>query len=160
MIATLPPDAPWFKRILSRWPKKRPLTTLAAANEKYVRHAPPTCENLTAKEFAHLTGIDLLQYDDEPAYATLPVQHHSSHTVRSSRTTASYKKKPRIWDQDFWEQQQQHQQHQQPKRSSVFQKGRFQVSVGDCQDDEQVTTLHPPVLEWKRKRSQESSCTT
>ncbi|KAI8097770.1 uncharacterized protein BX664DRAFT_327222 [Halteromyces radiatus] len=238
----------WFKRLLSRWPRKRDTaTSIAAATEKYIRHTSTIqCENLTAKEFAHLTGIHLKdEEEDDDNYSqttrsALLHVHTPTATIRSSRTTASCKK-PRIWDQDFWQHQQKSSHlsrtntvsssstpatsnttesssssshhttlsaisgfssmcsatttlttcsgHEafltQLRRKStqlssysidgrpcsVIQKGRFKIVVGDHpnQEDDAIVgqeqqsdpvIVTPPVLEWKRKRSQEASCTT
>ncbi|KAI8331482.1 hypothetical protein BC941DRAFT_438491 [Chlamydoabsidia padenii] len=182
MISSLPPDSTWFKRILSRWPRKRRATTLAAAHEKYIHRQQHNieCENLTAKEFAQLTGIDLKEEEDddeEAAYVSLPLDQPSSllNTIRSSRTTASHKK-PKIWDHDFWKQHppsllttdccSSSSSSSSLRRkstlgsvdrpcSSVFQKGRFQIVVGDYDEEDPIQPQPPPCLEWKRKRSQE-----
>lgn len=289
--SNLPPphgeNSTWFKRILSKWPSKKrdtgatsAATCMAAATEKFIRHTSTIqCENLTAKEFAHLTGLDIRDEDGsfysdqdtqqsaEGSVSSLSLHAHT--TIRSSRTTASHKK-PRIWDQDFWQQQTSpltktctssssctapvtnsnnnnngHTAKPTKTKSttntaaanivsssssshhttlsaisdfsssavcststtltacsgheafltqlrrkstrvsvcsidgcingarpcSVIQKGRFKIVVGDHpdQDDGQhvgqesndpTTAVVPPVLEWKRKRSQEASCTT
>ncbi|KAI8375964.1 uncharacterized protein BYT42DRAFT_546700 [Radiomyces spectabilis] len=113
--------------IFSKWSSKKrnhSPTTIAAATEKYVRHrsTQPTvkCEDLTAKEFAQLTGIKIIQshHDDieddddsdqngdshldiHAATVGYPLTVHSSRTAMSSesRKPASL---PRIWDSDFW----------------------------------------------------------
>ncbi|CAO3592091.1 unnamed protein product [Absidia cylindrospora] len=111
----------WYKRILSKWPSRKrdtgatAATCMAAATEKFIGHSSAIqCENLTAKEFAHLTGLDIK--DDNGSGSSdqdtqgseggslSSVSLHAHTTIRSSRTTASHKK-PRIWDQDFWHQQ-------------------------------------------------------
>ncbi|KAI9009919.1 hypothetical protein CLU79DRAFT_774507 [Phycomyces nitens] len=100
-------------------------TALAAATEKVChRQASSTikCEDLTAKEFAQLTGIKIRstddEYEDEEAYyATAPLTtdlpinayQFSVQSARSAQSSESRAKQSllRIWDSDFW----QHQSH-------------------------------------------------
>lgn len=149
---------------------------LAAATEKFVRHSPPEvikCEDLTAKEFAQLTGINL--------DANSSIQSHQITT----RSAMSERPHPRIWDSDFWHHPSSPSSSSSCSSStstsnlpslfscmrtdsnsssasrgpSIIRKGRFKIVVG--QETEPVsptTTKEEFVLEWKRKRA--DSCAT
>ncbi|ORX57370.1 hypothetical protein DM01DRAFT_1333997 [Hesseltinella vesiculosa] len=231
--SNLPPtcneSARWFKRLLKYTKKKKPVpkqptaTCMAAATEKCIRrrYSSIQCENLTAREFAHLTGIDIVTTDEVDDQLYINTTHQSNlslqgATMRSCRTSVSCKK-PGILDQDFWQlsrtstcQDQtssvsscSNSSHQtsfsaisgfcnnsasttltniDPDKQkhlacvfssscntsrpcSVIQKGRFKIVVGDDPDEQLDQDLHhdaivsppPAVVEWKRKRSQESA---
>ncbi|KAI8068654.1 hypothetical protein BC940DRAFT_298731 [Gongronella butleri] len=119
----------WYKRLLGRYSKKSRLaapprggdtaTCKAAATEKCIRrrHSTIQCEDLTAREFAHLTGIDIITTDEVDDQEQLQLMHQNimtadprqesqlsflhGATMRSCRTTMSCKK-PSILDHDFW----------------------------------------------------------
>ncbi|KAI9494966.1 hypothetical protein BDB00DRAFT_816472 [Zychaea mexicana] len=154
--------------------------TLAAATEKYVRHKSPPqvkCEDLTAREFAQLTGIKIVD-----ATCTSPPLEYSNETTTLSNdscTTTATTAQPRIWDSDFWQQQggqrrqqQQQQQpehchhhhhhHHEPPNPRVIMKGRFKIMMGEDDEDRDsnnttasvpITNCARQVVEWKRKRS-------
>ncbi|KAI8146573.1 hypothetical protein BJV82DRAFT_391398 [Fennellomyces sp. T-0311] len=114
--------------------------TLAAATEKYVRHksAEVKCEDLTAREFAQLTGIKIV--DATVTSPSLVLNESTTLSTESQNT-------PNIWDSDFWQNH-----HHEPPNPRVIMKGRFKIMMGD---DDNVATVAPTaqVVEWKRKRS-------
>lgn len=160
--------------IFSKRHKQASPTALAAATEKFIRHTPAqvNCEDLTAKEFAELTGIKIKMDDDCITTTTPPLQK----TVDSNSYERKCYSMPRIWDSDFW--------HQSGGGSSLFSacssstatttcppcecsslrrnrgpsiitKGRFKIVLGqdDEHDESQETQMSCDVVEWKRKRT-------
>jgi hypothetical protein len=129
-------------------------TTVAAATEKILRHDNHNeivkCEDLTAKEFAQMTGIKINEED--------LLTQMTSCTEFSSKSSPS----KRIWDSDFWQCNSKNDDDTQSSSMTVpnysIQKGRFKICVGQV-DSEPVHQHHQVVLEWKRKRSDSSSTT-
>lgn len=171
------PGSRWRRglAIFSKRHKQASPTALAAATEKFIRHTPAQvkCEDLTAKEFAELTGIKI-KMDDNCITTNTPLQQ----TVESDSYERKRYSMPRIWDSDFW--------HQgsgagsslfsacssstatttcppcecsplrRSRGPSIITKGRFKIVLG--QDDEhdessQETQTSCEVVEWKRKRT-------
>ncbi|KAI9321324.1 hypothetical protein BX666DRAFT_1874608 [Dichotomocladium elegans] len=145
---------------------------LAAGTEKYLRHSSPEvrCEDLTAREFAQLAGIKIK--DDFDATTTAPplmLNVNNQSTTHTSLSSDSVSRCPRIWDSDFWQQENAPRCPNKQKRN-IIRKGRFQICVGHDDDDHNdddslfqhlsvsnissrsaVPTVQ--VVEWKRKRS-------
>ncbi|KAI9020946.1 hypothetical protein CLU79DRAFT_206022 [Phycomyces nitens] len=120
---------------LTQWPTRRQhnnqqkhgahnsVTANAAANEKYLRRSPSSAqfngihqricsEDLTASQFANITGIRIYQSgrcpdfslsDQKICLATQHSQEDSRHAVRFGPTRS---RNLSIWDSDFWNQQQ------------------------------------------------------
>ncbi|KAG2222185.1 hypothetical protein INT45_007202 [Circinella minor] len=142
--------------------------TLAAATEKYVRHKSTEvkCEDLTAREFAQLTGIKIV----DATVTSPPITTMNETTTLSSGSTTSISNRPRIWDTDFWqcEQQQQqeegqqqqhdrhhlhlhhryhhhHHHHHQPPNPRVITKGRFKIMMGEDDEEDQESYMTAPM---------------
>jgi hypothetical protein len=153
-------------------------TVLAAATEKYIRHEDTICsEDLTASQFANLTGINrksqslqsLVLDDDSEDEEDEPHEYDDN---------VEHKPVMRIWDSHFWhdEREPKHIETKKPNAAahiissqplgrqlsepggkrvpSMIQKGRFKIVWGD--DDEPVSAPESHCLEWKRKRASTS----
>ncbi|KAI7886183.1 hypothetical protein K492DRAFT_178332 [Lichtheimia hyalospora FSU 10163] len=147
---------------------------LAAATEKIVKrhhhHVQVvedeiTCDELTAREFAEMAGIKTVTSESSSS--------SSSHDTCSIEDNEHHLN---IWDHEFWQpihssksmstissptirstssnnKDQKNKRH----RNSVITKGRFQIVLGDQDDDtsslQSVPSSTSTVVEWKRKRS-------
>lgn len=147
----------------------------AAATEKVVKrhhhHVQVvqdeiTCDELTAREFAEMAGIKTIVSDSSSSSS-------SSHDVCSIEDNEH---RLNIWDHEFWQPIQSSKsmsttcsptpihsissnidQKKKRHRNSVITKGRFQIVLGDQENDtnslQSVPSSTSTVVEWKRKRS-------
>ncbi|KAI9248244.1 hypothetical protein BDA99DRAFT_564857 [Phascolomyces articulosus] len=151
--------------------------TLAAATEKYVRHKSTEvkCEDLTAREFAQLTGIKII----DATVTSPPMASMNEVTTLSADSTSSAAcQRPHIWDSDFWQcgqpQQEQedqqeeqehryhqhhhhhhnrhhhrhhhhHHRHHQPPNPRVIMKGRFKIMMGEDDEEDQESNMTAPM---------------
>ncbi|KAG1148862.1 hypothetical protein G6F37_000540 [Rhizopus arrhizus] len=135
-------------------------TAKAAATEKFIRKNMKETiisEDLTASQFANLTGIKTKRDDEE-----------SSSDDDADSTSTSTSQPLTIWDSHFWlDRRFKHSipiSQSQPCISSipltrhrseptVIQKGRFKIIWGMDDNEPMVTTTKSNCVEWKRKKN-------
>ncbi|KAJ8658298.1 hypothetical protein O0I10_005981 [Lichtheimia ornata] len=147
---------------------------IAAATEKIVkRHHhrvevvedEVACDELTAREFAEMAGIK-----------TIASESSSSSSSHDACSLEDNEHRLNIWDQEFWQPihtsksmsitssptpihsiSSNIDQKKKRHRNSVITKGRFQIVLGDQENDtsslQSVPSSTSTVVEWKRKRS-------
>lgn len=147
---------------------------IAAATEKIVRRHhhrvevvedEVACDELTAREFAEMAGIK-----------TIASESSSSSSSHDACSLEDSEHRLNIWDQEFWQPIQASKSmsttssptpihsissnidlKKKRHRNSVITKGRFQIVLGDQDNDtnslQSVPSSTSTVVEWKRKRS-------
>ncbi|OBZ88898.1 hypothetical protein A0J61_03052 [Choanephora cucurbitarum] len=143
---------------------------MAAATEKFIRNHTTDMihsEDLTASQFAYLTGIQTKRHPIESPMIESDSDSDSEseleedHLYSASIMTHHSQQDIRIWDTRFWQYEpKQLTRHQSEPgvRPNVIQKGRFRIMWGSMDDD--LTAHSQPAIrciEWKRKRSQSQS---
>jgi hypothetical protein len=167
---------------------------MAAATEKFIKNKTATpashqeievhSEDLTASQFAHLTGIKTKRNTANSFYSTDFSDSDSDSDTdedeyfSTQRTTKSYQPTSRsIWDSHFWQDgrkslpntatkekptitsQPLSRNSSEPGGSrvpSMVQKGRFKIVWGH-EEQEQIVAPTSHCVEWKRKRASSNS---
>lgn len=131
-------------------------------------------EDLTAKEFAEIAGIQILSEDEQEDEITEQKCHDFINQYTTVSTIGSTLDEPHIWDIEFWKhpKNKNHQQEYKQKEMNdyipilhelksnnnnydTFKKGRFEITIGiDHHLNHSLTVPNissKPVIEWKRK---------
>ncbi|KAI8047677.1 uncharacterized protein B0P05DRAFT_576241 [Gilbertella persicaria] len=138
---------------------------MAAATEKFIRNTPDIIhsEDLTASQFAHLTGINTKRnslYSIDESESESDMEDDCYYSTTNSALT--HDTAIQIWDSQFWNQGKHAIISPAEKMPSMIQKGRFKIVWGQI-DDDTVTYIQPSTIrcvEWKRKRASSNPIVT